>query len=112
MYFLLKKCHQGLVGKLWKYAKISSGVYPDDLKVAKVTAVYKSGDSCDVMNYRPISVLPVINKIFERLISRDYFEENVFPIFPTFSQFFPIFPKIIFGKIGKNWENVGKIGKK
>ena len=33
------------------------GVYPDDLKIARVVPIYKKGDSEDMTNYRPISVL-------------------------------------------------------
>jgi hypothetical protein len=44
------------------------GTYPDCLKIAKVIPLFKSGSSFDTGNYRPISLLPAINKIFERLI--------------------------------------------
>ena len=44
------------------------GDYPDYLKIAKVTALHKGGDASLAENYRPISVLPHINKIFEKLI--------------------------------------------
>ena len=47
---------------------ISSGVYPYSLKVARVCPIYKAGDKKNVDNYRPNSVLPSINKIFEKLI--------------------------------------------
>jgi len=46
------------------------GVYPDSLKVAKVTALYKKGDVTNADNYRPISVLTQINKIFEKIIHK------------------------------------------
>ena len=48
---------------------IASGIYPDDLKKAKVTPIFKKGEKQDINNYRPISVLPVITGIFERHIS-------------------------------------------
>ena len=47
---------------------IRSGVFPDDLKIAKVIPLYKSGDSSLFTNYRPISLLPASSKVFERLI--------------------------------------------
>ena len=47
---------------------IRSGVFPDDLKIAKVIPLYKSGDSSLFTNYRPISLLPAFSKVFERLI--------------------------------------------
>ena len=42
--------------------------FPDDLKLADVTALYKKDDRMNKTNYRPISLLPTISKIFERLI--------------------------------------------
>ena len=44
------------------------GHFPDFLKVARVTPVFKDGDPTQFGNYRPISVLSVISKIFERVI--------------------------------------------
>ena len=45
-----------------------SGLFPDSLKIARVIPLFKSGDRNDITNYRPISLLPVISKIFEKLI--------------------------------------------
>ena len=47
---------------------ISNGNYPDQLKIATVVPIFKSGSRYDIKNYRPISLLPVLDKIFERLI--------------------------------------------
>ena len=47
---------------------IRSGIFPDDLKIAKVIPLYKSGESSLFTNYRPISLLPAFSKVFERLI--------------------------------------------
>jgi len=44
------------------------GKYPDELKIARVTPLHKKGDKTYVDNYRPISVLTQINKVFEKLI--------------------------------------------
>ena len=44
------------------------GYFPDFLKLARVTPVFKKGDPTQLGHYRPISVLPVISKIFERVI--------------------------------------------
>lgn len=43
-----------------------SGSFPNCLKVARVTPIYKNADKQNVTNYRPISVLPTCSKIFER----------------------------------------------
>ena len=44
---------------------IDEGIFPDCLKVARVVPIYKGDDKQSPTNYRPISVLPIICKIFE-----------------------------------------------
>ena len=44
------------------------GKYPDVFKTARVSALFKGGDKTNCDNYRPISVLPQLNVVFERLI--------------------------------------------
>ena len=39
---------------------------PESMKSTKVIPLFKSGDTSDVGNYRPISILPVVSKILER----------------------------------------------
>jgi hypothetical protein len=46
----------------------ATGTYPDQLKIAKVIPIFKKGDKLLVSNYRPISLLSNINKIFEKLV--------------------------------------------
>ena len=45
-----------------------SGIFPDDWKCARVTPLFKQGDPSDLNNYRPISVISVIAKVFERIV--------------------------------------------
>ena len=47
---------------------VHTGIYPDNLKMAKVIPIFKKGDPTSVNNYRPISILSPINKIFEKII--------------------------------------------
>lgn len=47
----------------------AKGVFPDQLKRSIVTPVFKDGERDDISNYRPISVLPAISKILEKLIN-------------------------------------------
>lgn len=47
---------------------LETGNFPQCLKIAKVIPVYKSGDTKDPSNYRPISCLSVLDKIIEKLL--------------------------------------------
>ena len=50
-------------------AAINNCCFPNELKVADVSPCYKKGMKTEKSNYRPISALPAISKIFERLIA-------------------------------------------
>ena len=45
-----------------------TGIFPDELKIANVVPIFKSGDEMVFSNYRPVSVLPVFSKVIERLM--------------------------------------------
>ena len=47
---------------------LSQGTVPSEWKYAKITPLYKKGMSTDMDNYRPISVLPVVSKVLERVV--------------------------------------------
>lgn len=47
---------------------ISNGNFPETLKIGKITPIYKSGDHCDIENYRPITVINTISKILDSYI--------------------------------------------
>ena len=49
-------------------AMIIEGTYPDKLKLARLVPIFKGGSRKDVKNYRPISILPILDKIFEKLL--------------------------------------------
>ncbi|CAH2088992.1 unnamed protein product [Euphydryas editha] len=63
---------------------IREGTFPDSLKIAKITPIYKSGIRSEPGNYRPISVLPVLSKIFERVLynRRDQHLSRINYIYP------------------------------
>lgn len=44
----------------------SVGIFPDDLKLAIITPIHKKGDHSNVINYRPVSVLSLLSKVFEK----------------------------------------------
>ena len=46
----------------------SQGVFPDELKLAKVLPLFKNGDKMLINNYRPVSILPSLSKIYEKLM--------------------------------------------
>ncbi len=71
---LLLKIHTAtLTGPIAKIinASIKEGKSPPIWKSAIVVPVHKSGDTMDMNNYRPISILPVMSKIFEKCVAID-----------------------------------------
>ena len=48
---------------------IEEGIFPNDLKIAKITPIFKKGERSDPGNYRPISILPTLSKIIEKHIA-------------------------------------------
>ena len=89
--------HDNLSGAFLKKIKLSitepltliinkilmQGQFPDTWKVAKVVPLFKKGEKNLPTNYRPISLLPVLSKIAEKVIAEQmygYFEKNgLFP---------------------------------
>lgn len=65
---ILQKYNRILSKPLSKIINISfqSGIFPDYLKIAKVVPVLKKGDKLLCTNYKPISLLSNISKIFEK----------------------------------------------
>ena len=73
--FLLKRFKDFFSFWLSKLINLSfeTGVFPDVLKFAKITPLHKKESKLDFHNYRPISLLSVYSKIFEKIIySRVY----------------------------------------
>ena len=47
---------------------LRQGIFPSALKVAMIKPIFKNGDPHQVNNYRPISILPVMSKLLEKII--------------------------------------------
>ena len=47
---------------------IKTGDFSDSLKMVNVTLVFKKEDPLDKSNYRPVSILPLLSKVYERVI--------------------------------------------
>ena len=58
---------------------ITTGIFPDSFIISKITPLFKKGDVSLLSNYRPISLLLTISKIFERILCNqlyEYFNSN------------------------------------
>ena len=53
---------------------LTTDIFHDAFKVAKIIPIFKKGDSSLLVNYRPISLLPTISKIFGRVIHHQIYE--------------------------------------
>jgi len=74
--------YDGIKPKVIKYVKdellqpilymtnlsLKAGIFPDKLKTAIVTPIHKKGDHSVMSNYRPVSVLNAMSKVFERIM--------------------------------------------
>ena len=49
---------------------IETGIYLENIKVAKITPIHKKGDTNVISKYRTTSLLPTLSKIFERVIHK------------------------------------------
>ena len=62
---------------------LESGQFPDELKFADVTPVFKKDNATNAKNYRPISILPANSKIYERIIHTqiaNFIDKHLSPI--------------------------------
>ena len=87
---MLKLAKHFLAPKILKLFNlvIKSGDFPDQWKLGKVVALYKNnGDVKDPGNYRPITLLPIMSKLFEKCISEQMYELLI-PHIPNFQHGF------------------------
>ena len=58
---------------------LGQGIFPEEMKIARITPIYKGGNQEIVINNRQISVLPCFSKILERIMYKKlylYLTEN------------------------------------
>ena len=67
---MLKVYGDPIIEPLFKTFKncLKCGIFPDDWKKGNIAPIFKKGDKQNIKNYRPVSLLPICNKIFERII--------------------------------------------
>ena len=65
--FIVKKCVDSFIEPLTYLvnSSTSEGIFPSELKLARVVPIFKSGDPSLITNYRPISVLSFFPKVVE-----------------------------------------------
>ena len=63
--------HYGSIITILCYNMILTSYFPNNLKLGDITPVYKKDDPNIIKNYRPISILPVVSKIFERILATE-----------------------------------------
>ena len=51
---------------------LGRGIFPDEMKIARIIPLFKSGDKQNVSNYRPISLLPQFSKIREKIFNNRF----------------------------------------
>ena len=68
--FVAKQCVDNFIDPITCIINksVSEGVFPSELKLARVVPIHKAGDMAAVTNYRPISVLTFFSKIFEKIM--------------------------------------------
>ena len=52
----------------WIYHTVDKGVFPNEIKLARVVPVYKGNNKQTISNYRPISILTFFSKVIETIM--------------------------------------------
>ena len=71
-----------IIHKIYQHKIYIRKDYPDNLKLADITPVFKKKNPLNKINYRPVSVLPSISKLFEKLMQHqlvNYMENYLSP---------------------------------
>ena len=93
-------------------ACLQQGIFPDCFKLAQVAPLFKGGDRTNLGSYRPISLLPALSKVLEKIIlvrmmtflsDNNIISEHQFGFRPKFSTEYAIVD--IYDKLTKNLDN-------
>lgn len=83
-----KKTHKELIiGPLTQVINLAvmQGIFPCSWKYEVITLIHKSGNYVEISNYRPISILPVMSKVVEKLVAEQlitYLNNSAFCLHP------------------------------
>ena len=81
---------------------IEKGIFPDDLKLADVSPIFKKEDSFKKENYQPISILPHMSKVLERILYKQIGTFMTTKFSPYLCGFIKLCPKGVPYK-AENW---------
>ena len=101
----IESCSEVLT-KLFNNTILTSN-FPDKLKVADVSPIFKKVDPQKSKNYRPVSVLPVVSKVFERLLYKQmslHVEEYLSPYLCGYRKGFSTQQALL--SLLERWKNV------
>ena len=73
---MIKICDKAILEPLSMIYKncIDTGIFPDSWKKSNIVPVHKKGDKQLLENYRPVSLLPMLGKVFEKIMFNNMFE--------------------------------------
>ena len=69
---IFKSTYPTIISELVHFVNIclGKGIFPENMKIAVVKPIYKNGNRSMMSNYRPISILPYISKLIEKIIHK------------------------------------------
>ena len=72
---LLRECAELITSSVGCILSLSItiGIFPEEWKCSKVIPLFKQGESSDLNNYRPISLIPLLAKVFERIVYDQFY---------------------------------------
>ena len=73
---MVRICDDAVIKPLSNIYKncIEINSYPDTWKKSNIVLVHKKGDKQNVNSYKPVSLLPILGKIFEKILFNSIFE--------------------------------------